>query len=74
MQLYVTYGSPYAWPRAHHRHREGAREEDRVEIIEAKTRTPGSSGYRSGSNPSGRVPDLIDDTGVGMEEQPAHLR
>ena len=64
MKLYVTYGSPYA----------GLARiiviekalEDRVEIIEAKTRTPGSPYYRI--NPSGRVPYLIDDTGVGMED------
>ena len=40
--------------------------EDRVEIIEAKTRTPGSPYYQI--NPSGRVPYLVDDTGVGMED------
>ena len=40
--------------------------EDRVEIIEAKTRTPGSPYYRI--IPSGRVPYLIDDSGVGMED------
>src|SRR6516225_6922500 len=34
--------------------------EDRVEIIEAKTRTPGSPYYQI--NPSGRVPYLVDDT------------
>jgi glutathione S-transferase len=64
MQLYVTYGSPYA---------RIARIiviekalEDRVEIIEAKTRTPGSPYYQI--NPSGRVPYLIDEAGVGMED------
>jgi glutathione S-transferase len=64
MKLYVTYGSPYA---------RLARImviekvlEDRVEIIEAKTRTPGSPYYQI--NPSGRVPYLVDDTGVGMED------
>jgi glutathione S-transferase len=40
--------------------------QDRVEIIEAKTRTPGSPYYRI--NPSGRVPYLVDDSGVGMED------
>jgi glutathione S-transferase len=40
--------------------------EDRVEIIEAKTRTPGSPYYQI--NPSGRVPYLIDEAGVGMED------
>jgi glutathione S-transferase len=64
MQLYVTYGSPYA---------RIARIiviekalEDRVEIIEAKTRTRGSPYYQI--NPSGRVPYLIDEAGVGMED------
>jgi glutathione S-transferase len=64
MKLYVTYGSPYA---------RLARIiviekslEDHVEIIEAKTRTPGSPYYQI--NPSGRVPYLVDDTGVGMED------
>jgi glutathione S-transferase len=40
--------------------------EDRVELIEAKTRTPGSPYYKI--NPSGRVPYLIDDAGVGIED------
>ena len=40
--------------------------EDRVEIIEAKTRTRESPYYQI--NPSGRVPYLIDDAGVGMED------
>jgi glutathione S-transferase len=40
--------------------------QDRVEIIEAKTRTPGSPYYQI--NPSGRVPYLIDGAGVGMED------
>jgi glutathione S-transferase len=64
MKLYVTYGSPYA-RLARIIVIEKALE-DRVEIIEAKTRTPGSPYYRI--NPSGRVPYLIDDTGVGMED------
>ena len=58
MKLYVTYGSPYA---------RLARIiviekaiEDRVEIIEAKTRTPDSPYYQI--NPSGRVPYLIETT------------
>ena len=64
MKLYVTYGSRYA--------RLGRiiviekALEDCVEIIEAKTRTPGSSYYQI--NPSRRVPYLIDDGGVGMED------
>lgn len=38
----------------------------RVEIIVAKTRAAGSPYY--GINPSGRVPYLVRDDGVGMEE------
>ena len=64
MKLYVTYGSPYA-RLARIIVIEKALE-DRVEIIEAKTRTPGSPYYRI--NPSGRVPYLVDDNGVGMED------
>jgi glutathione S-transferase len=40
--------------------------EGRVEIIAAKTRTPDSPFYRI--NPSGRVPYLVDDVGVGIED------
>ena len=64
MKLYVTFTSPYA---------RLARIlviektlENRVEIIAAKTRTADSPYYRI--NPSGRVPYLIDDSGVGMED------
>jgi len=64
MQLYVTYGSPYA-RLARIVVIEKALE-DRVEIIEAKTRVPGSPYYQI--NPSGRVPYLVDDAGVGMED------
>src|SRR5262245_29475315 len=64
MKLYVTYGSPYA-RLARIIVIEKALE-DRVEIIEAKTRTPGSPYYRM--NPSGRVPYCTDDTGVGLED------
>jgi glutathione S-transferase len=64
MKLYVTYGSPYA-RLARIIIIEKALEK-RVEIIEAKTRTPGSPYYQI--NPSGRVPYLVDDTGVGMED------
>src|SRR5262249_843568 len=64
MKLYVTYGSPYA-RLARIIVIEKALE-DRVEIIEAKTRTPGSPYYRI--SPSGRVPYLVDDNGVGMED------
>lgn len=64
MKLYVTYTSPYA-----RLARIVVLEktlEDRIEVIEAKTRTPGSPYYQI--NPSGRVPYLIDDTGLGMED------
>lgn len=40
--------------------------ESRVEIVFAKTRTADSPYYRI--NPSGRVPYLVRDDGVGMEE------
>jgi glutathione S-transferase len=64
MKLYVTFTSPYA-----RLARILAIEktlEDRVEIIAAKTRSADSPYYRI--NPSGRVPYLIDDSGVGMED------
>ena len=64
MKLYVTFGSPYA-RLARIIVLEKALE-DRVEVIQAKTRTPGSPYYQI--NPSGRVPYLVDDTGVGMED------
>lgn len=64
MKLYVTYTSPYA-RLARIVVIEKALEE-RVEIIEAKTRTAGSPYYQI--NPSGRVPYLINDAGVGMED------
>src|ERR1700752_573413 len=63
MKLYVTYGSPYA-RLARIVVIEKALE-DRVEIIAAKTRTPGSPYYQI--NPSRRVPYLVDDTGAGRE-------
>lgn len=40
--------------------------QDRVEVIQAKTRSAGSPYY--GINPSGRVPYLVREDGVGMEE------
>src|SRR5262249_16527626 len=64
MKLYVTYGSPYA--RLARIIVVEKALEDRVEIIEAKTRAPGSPYYQI--NPSGRVPYLVDDSGVGMED------
>ncbi len=64
MKLYVTLGSPYA-RLARILVLEKALE-DRVEIIQAKTRTSESPYYQI--NPSGRVPFLIDDAGIGMED------
>ena len=64
MKLYVTYTSPYARLARILVLEKGLGE--RAEIIEAKTRTPGSPYYQI--NPSGRVPYLIDDAGVGMED------
>ena len=64
MQLYVTYGSPYARLARIVVVEKGL--EDRVEIIEAKTRMKDSPYYQI--NPSGRVPYLVDDTGAGMED------
>ncbi len=64
MKLYVTLGSPYA-RLARILVLEKALE-DRVEIIPAKTRTSGSPYYQI--NPSGRVPFLVDDAGIGMED------
>lgn len=64
MKLYVTPGSPYA-RMARIVVLEKALER-RVEIILAKTRAAGSPYY--GINPSGRVPYLVRDDGVGMEE------
>jgi len=64
MKLYVTYTSPYA-----RLARIVVAEKmlhGRVEVIEAKTRTPGSPYFLI--NPSGRVPYLLDDAGVGMED------
>jgi glutathione S-transferase len=64
MKLYVTYTSPYA-RLARIIVIEKALE-DRVEVIPAKTRTRDSPYYQI--NPSGRVPYLVDDAGVGMED------
>jgi glutathione S-transferase len=64
MKLYVTYTSPYA-RLARIIVIEKALE-DRVEIIPAKTRTSGSPYYQI--NPSGRVPYLVDDASIGMED------
>src|SRR5580698_9937862 len=64
MKLYVTLRSPYA-RLARILVLEKALE-DRVEIIQAKTCTSGSPYYQI--NPSGRVPFLVDNAGVGMED------
>src|SRR6478752_1314809 len=64
MKLYVTYTSPYARLARILVLEKGLG--DRVEIVEAITRTRNSPYYQI--NPSGRVPYLIDDAGVGMED------
>jgi len=64
MKLYCTPGSPYARMArivVLEKHLGG-----RVEVIFAQTRTKGSPYYAI--NPSGRVPYLLRDDGVGMEE------
>ena len=64
MKLYVTITSPYA-----RLARIVVLEkslQDRVEVIAAQTRVAGSPYYAI--NPSGRVPYLIDDAGIGMED------
>jgi glutathione S-transferase len=64
MKLYITYGSPYARLARILVLEKGLSE--RVEIIEAKTRTVGSPYYQI--NPSGRVPYFIDDAGFAFED------
>jgi glutathione S-transferase len=64
MKLYVTLTSPYARLARIVVIEKGL--ESRVEIVEAKTRTADSPYYRI--NPSGRVPYLVNDAGVGMED------
>ena len=64
MKLYITPGSPYARMARIVVIEKGL--EKRVEVILAKTRTAGSPYYQT--NPSGRVPYLVRDDGVGMEE------
>jgi len=64
VKLYVTPGSPYA-----RMARIVVREKGlagRVEILAAQTRSAESPYYRI--NPSGRVPYLLRDDGVGLEE------
>ena len=64
MKLYITPGSPYARMARIVVLEKGL--EGRVETIAAKTRAAGSPYY--GINPSGRVPYLVCDDGVGLEE------
>jgi glutathione S-transferase len=64
MKLFVTYTSPYA-RLARILVIEKALEAS-VDVIEAKTRTRDSPYYQI--NPSGRVPYLVDDAGLGMED------
>lgn len=64
MKLYITDGSPYARMARIVVLEKGL--QDRVEIVLAKTRVSDSPYYRI--NPSGRVPYLLRDDGVGMEE------
>ena len=64
MKLYATPGSPYARMTRIVLVEKGL--ESRVEVIFAKTRTQDSPYYKI--NPSGRVPYLVRDDGVGMEE------
>ena len=64
MKLYITPMSPYARLARILVIEKGLGE--RVEIVEAKTRSVGSLYYQI--NPSGRVPYLITDAGIGMED------
>jgi len=64
MSLYITPGSPYA--RITRIMVLEKRLENRVEIKAAQTRAENSPYYRI--NPSGRVPYLVRDDGVGLEE------
>ena len=64
MKLYITEGSPYARIARIVIIEKGL--QSRVEIILAQTRSANSPYYRI--NPSGRVPYLMRDDGVGLEE------
>jgi len=64
VKLYITPGSPYARMARVVVLENGL--ERRVEIIVAQTRAADSPDYKI--NPSGRVPYLIRDDGVGLEE------
>jgi glutathione S-transferase len=64
MKLYITAGSPYARITRIVIIEKGL--EDRIDIVPAQTRLADSPYYRV--NPSGRVPYLVRNDGVGMEE------
>jgi glutathione S-transferase len=64
VKLYITPGSPYARMARIVVIEKGL--ESRVQIIPARTRVADSPYYKI--NPSGRVPYLIRDDGVGLEE------
>ena len=64
MKLYITPGSPYARIARIVVIEKGL--QSRVEIITAQTRLADSPYYSI--NPSGRVPYLVRDDGVGLEE------
>ena len=64
MKLYITSGSPYARIVRMLIIEKGL--SDRIEIVNAQTRQAGSPYYAL--NPSGRVPYLVRDDGVGLEE------
>jgi glutathione S-transferase len=64
MKLYITPGSPYA--RMARITVLEKRLESRVEVLVAQTRTANSPYYAI--NPSGRVPYLVRDDGVSLEE------
>jgi glutathione S-transferase len=64
MKLYITPGSPYARIVRIVILEKGL--QDRVEMVPAQTRRANSPYYQV--NPSGRVPYLVRDDGVGMEE------
>ena len=66
MKLYITPGSPYA--RIARIVILEKKLGNRIEIIAAQTRVADSPYYHI--NPSGRVPYLIRDDGVGLEESP----
>jgi glutathione S-transferase len=64
MKLYITPGSPYARMVRMFILEKGL--QDQIEVIVARTRQAGSPYYAI--NPSGRVPYLLRDDGVGLEE------